>query len=260
MHGSVEFLLTHYEIILTQRNHTEILIQQENQSYILLVTALIAGGGLIVRSDTPGTFALAIIFVFTSLLFAASWRLIRRLADLSSRLVLFHEQATLIRKYFFDADPSITHFILSPIVVRGVKTHHYSPVSKQTSMRILPYLASSMLFFALILGMLELFIFVDAPVSLYSSAVVAIGLGLCMAFSLIFLYRAFYFIDLFGDRWQYKAERDTQEALAQIEGKNLPDLGGYERLGRGLFLFRCFVVIFLNLVFLYIALYLLRAI
>lgn len=137
---SADYLLAELQLVLNSRIHMESLIDREVQYYLTLLGASAAVGGIVVQTGTSLTITTAAILIFTMVVLMAGYRLLRRVVVLSGTISFYESQAALIRRYFVDHDGLLRRYLILQIASSEGPAHSFIPTSKQTSMRLLPYL------------------------------------------------------------------------------------------------------------------------
>lgn len=138
--NSAEYLLSELQLVLNSRIHMESLIDREVQYYLTLFGAAAAVGGFVLQSGASSIVTVVALHVFILVVLIAGYRLLRRIVILSGTIAFYESQAALIRRYFVDHDNMLRRYLILQIASSEGPAHSFIPTSKQTSMRLLPYI------------------------------------------------------------------------------------------------------------------------
>jgi hypothetical protein len=163
---SVDYLLADFRESTSQEQHMNDRMDKEIQYYLALFGIAGTVTGLLLQYGQDVFVTLGVVHLLALLIGIAGFRLLRRIIHLTGQSALFSSQVGLIRRGFIDLDERVAPYVILTTATTDDSAHHFTPVSKQLSVRLLLLVNSVMLISVLIMMPLYLYLYYESVYSL----------------------------------------------------------------------------------------------
>ncbi|NOK59297.1 MAG: hypothetical protein GFH27_549283n244 [Chloroflexi bacterium AL-W] len=217
-----EFLLVEYQQSISQLQHVYDRLDKEAQYYFGFLGLSITAAGIIAQLSSETITVLAVAQIFSLVLFIAGFRLSRRIVNLTGTAALLATQASMIRRSFVDIDKWASMYIILVTATREKSSHDFTPISRQTSVRILQFFNLSLLIVILLICSFYPYIFLH---SVITNNIWVISFTVYLLASLLlggaFFYHQRRYNIQRGDNYLEKINKSVEEKLQVLQQHKL---------------------------------------